>query len=699
MGASLIGASEPVLARGGLRTTPRMLRIAARRIVFTMLVAASFAYLVGALLALIRVNGVSPLECVIFVLSVLLLLPIVVSFWIAVIGFVVEDRDAMRLDLAHEAARGNSPLTPTAVAVPVYNEDIERVLARIRATHESLAAIESSSAFDFFVLSDTMDARRWLDEELAIARFRARFPEPERIHYRNRPRNVGKKAGNIADFCRAHGERYAFMIVFDADSVMSGESLVKLVRAMERHPRIGIIQAPPTPVNRRSLFGRLQQFSARAYGPTWAAGLAYLQCGEGNYYGHNAILRIEPFLEHCRLPVLPGKAPLGGSVLSHDFVEAALMRRAGYEVHLAAGLDGSFEEPPPTLIEFTARDRRWCQGNMQHARLLGMRGLHPISRVHLFLGVMSYASSPLWLLLLLITTAEALRERWSQHQYFAPGGSLFPVFEASIETQAKILFACVLALLFLPRVLALVARLSDRDERRRFGGAARFVASGVFESLVSMLLAPILALAQTQFVISILMGKSTGWNAPTRRDRGTTFAEALRRHGGATILGLAWGAFLWHESTALFWWMLPVLSGMALAIPLSMASSQVGAGEWARRHGLLLTPEETSPQPVLSFLRDELARLSTDERARKPTASATQREASALERVLTDPEARAAHFTFTPAPEIDDPLLEHELEGLVLKCRLHGAAALNDEEQRRLLLAPRALTALIESPS
>jgi membrane glycosyltransferase len=671
---------------GAVVESGRTLRIAARRAIFVVLVLVTLALLAELMFDMIRVNGVTPLECAIFALSMLLLLPIVMSFWIAVIGFAVEGNDPLALSLAHEETQGG-PLSPTALVVPIYNEDVDRVLARLAASYASLARTGRADAFEIFVLSDTMDPQRWLDEEVAIARFRAQFPSPERVHYRNRIRNVGKKAGNITDFCRLHGDRFAYMIVFDADSVMSGESLVKLVRAMERHPRVGIIQAPPTPVNRRSLFGRLQQFAARAYGPTWANGLVYLQCGEGNYYGHNAILRIAPFVEHCRLPVLPGRAPLGGNVLSHDFVEAALMRRAGYEVHLAADLGGSFEEPPPTLIDFAARDRRWCQGNLQHARLLGMRGIHPISRLHLFMGVMTYASAPLWLLLLLVSTAEALREQFSEHQYFAPGGSLFPVFDISIESQAKLLLAGVMALLFVPRILALASRWRDADDRRKFGGGMRLLLSGAVECFFSILFAPILALTQTQFVISILRGRSSGWQPQTRSERGTTLAEAVQRHAGATILGAVWAVLLVRFAPSLVPWMSPFLAGMLLSIPLSIVSSRVGAGEWARRRGLLATPEETAPEPVLCLLRDRLSRLE----ARPARAPAS----SALERVLADPIARYAHLAFTSPQPGDDPLAEHELQRLVLKCKLHGPASLSDEEQRGLLLAPHALHTLV----
>ena len=679
------GGQGPAVARRDVRAVSA--RLAARRLTFLALVLGTVSWVALLLADMLRVNGVTPLEGVIFVLSTLLLLPIALSFWMALLGFLVELRgDPLALDVAAvDAERG--PLgVRTAIVVPVCNEDPERVLAGLRATHASLERTGHARSFELFILSDSGDPQRWLEEELAMERFTAALGGPGHVTYRHRPRNTEHKAGNIEEFCSRWGDRYRYMIVFDADSVMSGTALVRLVRLMERHPEAGIIQAPPVPVNRRTLFGRLQQFAAAVYGPTWAAGLAWLQDGEGNYYGHNAIVRIAPFRENCKLPKLPGRAPLGGSILSHDFVEAALMRRAGFRVYLATELGGSFEEPPPTLLDFAARDRRWCQGNLQHARLLGMPGLHVMSRVHLFMGVMSYASAPLWILLLLLSTLEALRAELAGHEYFAPGGSLFPIWEVSTEARSRLLFGLVMALIFLPRVLAVFARLREPGMARAFGGGARLVLGGLCECVFSMLLAPVLAWMQTGFVLGALMGFSTSWKSPPRHDRRTTLREALRRHAGMTVLGLAWAALLAHIVSELFWWMLPVLAGMALAVPLSMLSSRSSVGDWARRNGLLLTPEEVSPPPVLRRLHAEL-----DAQDEEPAPRETR---SALARVLSEPATCATHLSFASPPEPRDELSAHRLAGLVLKCRLHGADALAADEQHELLLAPDALREL-----
>ena len=304
-------------------------------------------------------------------------------------------------------------------------------------------------------------------------------------------------------------------------------------------------------MNRRTLFGRMQQFAARAYGPTWAAGLAHMARGEGNYYGHNAILRIAPFREHCELPVLRGKAPLGGHVLSHDFVEAALMRRAGYKVYLATALDGSFEEPPPTLIDYAARDRRWCQGNLQHTRLLGSPASTRSAELHLMLGVMSHLASPLWILLLLLATVEALRWKLTEHEYFKPGARSSR-FGRSRSRHKPQFFRVGDAPLFLPRGLALISTMRDRRERLHFGGERALAASGIAECLFSMLIAPVLALAHTQSVISILMGRTTGWTSQARGDRGTSLREAILRHAGSRCWVWRGRGYCLHHSTELF---------------------------------------------------------------------------------------------------------------------------------------------------
>jgi len=260
-----------------------------------------------------------------------------------------------------------------------------------------------------------------------------------------------------------------------------------------KNPQVGIIQTAPRIVFGETLYSRLQSFASRLYSPLFLAGLNYWQQHDGNYWGHNAIIRIQPFIEHCALPDLPGSEPFGGRILSHDFVEAALMRRAGWAVWLAGDIDGSFEEGPPTLIESAKRDRRWCQGNMQHTWLLTARGFRPANRFHLLMGVMGYASSPLWLLFLALSTIHVFG---IVSKPATPGvvrvEDMTSVFGYMLRVpEALTLFVFTLLLLFLPKIVSVVQTLGNPELVGRFGGRTRLALSAVVETVVSGLLAPV----------------------------------------------------------------------------------------------------------------------------------------------------------------------------------------------------------------
>jgi len=553
-------------------------------------------------LAMVETNGLNPLKMAIFILLLVLLIPITLSFWTAAIGFAIRwwGGGSLGLTPAFDQSAGPDANRPrTAVVVPVYNEDPIAVFAGLKATFDSLEKTGFLASFEFFILSDTTDADVWLREEMAFADLRQSVSEPERIFYRNRRENVDRKTGNIADFCESWGGRYRYMIVFDADSIMTGGCLVDLVRLMERHPRAGIIQAPPLPVNRHTFFGRMRQFAAHAYSSIFITGLNFWQGNAANYWGHNAIIRIEPFVEHCQLPRLSGKEPMGGSILSHDFVEAAFMRRAGWKVYLATELRGSYEEVPPSLISHAARDRRWCQGNMQHIRLLFTRGLHPVSRLHLILGIMGYLAAPLWMLMLVLSTIEGVRETIEPHAYFPSGPALHPVWRIGQEKQAILLFLAVMGLLIVPKLLSLLLCLRHRKEDAGFGGRGKFALSVLVETISATLLAPVLAFLQSHFVIGILLGSNVQWDAQDRGEVQTTLGESVSRFWPSTLLGVIWAVLLLEEAPKLLWWFSPVLAGFLLAIPISVWSSRVSLGEWARKAGLFLIPEEADPPSIL----------------------------------------------------------------------------------------------------
>jgi membrane glycosyltransferase len=206
--------------------------------------------------------------------------------------------------------------------------------------------------FDFFVLSDSNQPTQWIQEEVAWLELCKQVGGFGKIFYRKRRHSINKKAGNVGDFLRRWGRRYRYMIVLDADSIMTGRALVQLVALMERNPQAGIIQTAPRIVNGETLFARVQSFASRLYSPVFLAGLNYWQQHEGNFWGHNAVIRIQPFIDHCALPELPGSEPFGGRIFSHDFVEAALMRKAGWGVWLAGDIEGYLRGGPADADRF-----------------------------------------------------------------------------------------------------------------------------------------------------------------------------------------------------------------------------------------------------------------------------------------------------------------------------------------------------------
>jgi membrane glycosyltransferase len=505
--------------------------------------------------------------------------------------------------------------------MPIYNEETGRVMAGLDVIWSSLARLPEQGAFDLFILSDTRKLEIAAAEEAAWRELAARHHARGRIFYRRRQENVGRKAGNIADFVRAWGGAYDYAIVLDADSIMSGEALVMLARLMDAHPQAGIIQALPLPAGRETLFARLIQFAARLSSPMLASGLAWWQLGDGNYWGHNAILRLKPFAAFCDLPRLPGAPPLGGEILSHDFVEAAFMRRAGFQVWLVPEDSGSWEEVPSNIIDYAARDRRWAQGNLQHLGLLPMRGLHWLSRLHLITGVLSYASSPLWLLVLVLSSTVVILDAIHGYQYFKPGSyALFPTWPQYRDGEIVALLSITVAVLFLPKFFGALLAVRDARLRRGFGGAARLFVSLGLEQLFSILLAPAMMLFHTTFVVTTLAGKPVVWHAQERGDRGIGVLEALLRHKWHLAIGLAWGAVILYFAPRYIWWLAPVLAGMVLAVPLTVITSRTGIGVWLRKHRLLLTPEEAEPPKELAALQ---ARLGSGAGAAGPARDAS----------------------------------------------------------------------------
>jgi membrane glycosyltransferase len=563
------------------------------------------------LLAIFRVDGISLLEIALVAVFAILFSLIATSFWVACLGAHALWRGATAAPLREPAKTDALPAASrsrTVLAVPIYNENATEVFARLQAIQESLRDAGAGNDFDFFVLSDSTDPGCRAAEEAAWLQLRQR-DQTARVFYRHRAKNAGHKSGNIADFCKNWGGMYDYMVVLDADSLMTGRTLIRLVRLMDANPRTALIQAAPLLVCGESLFARWQQFASWAYGRMYTAGLAKLQGPEGNYWGHNAIIRLRPFMENCGLPILPGRPPLGGEIMSHDFVEAALLRRAGWEIWMAPELDGSYEASPPTLIDHLKRDRRWCQGNLQHIKLLFAQDLCGASRFHMALGAMSYLSSPLWLLLIILFSAHAVQVEHSPVTYIGR----YPVLAWPISHTVAFVSLAVaaMAMLYVPKLIALIVLLHDHQAVRSHGGARNLILSVLIESVFSTLVAPVLMLSHSWFVLNIVAGRNTRWGTQLRGGNGIGLGSAIVAFAPHTLVAIGAGLLTWFWIPGDFLWYLPLLAGLASAILFGWLTSLPSLGAAARRCGVFLIPSESSGLMIV----DRAAALVTERRS------------------------------------------------------------------------------------
>jgi membrane glycosyltransferase len=494
-------------------------------------------------------------------LFALLIAPIALSFATALLGFAVllrQDRAATAR--APPAGQGGR----TALLMPIRNEDIAEVEAILAGMRADLRAAGADAEFDIFVLSDSRDPDIVAAERDAALRLRMR--PGCAVFYRNRTDNTGRKAGNVADWVRRFGAAYEHFLILDADSHMRAATLRHLVAAMRADPGAGLLQTVPMLVGAGTVFARLQQFASRTYGPVLATGAAAWHGSDGNYWGHNAIIRTRAFAETCGLPSLPGRKPFGGDIMSHDFVEAALLRRAGWGVRMLPRLGGSFEGGPPTLPDLDARDRRWCQGNLQHAGVIATPGLHPLSRLHLAIGIGSYASAALWLLFLVLGIVTALQARFLRPEYFPQTHVLFPQWPIVDAQRAGWVLAGTFALLLAPKLLGALSVALSADRPRGAAGWAGLVGGVLVETLVSALLSPAVMVRQTGHVVGVLLGRDSGWTAQCRSgDAALSFADALRFARGGMLLGVVLLAAALSVDPKLAAWMSPVIAGLLLA--------------------------------------------------------------------------------------------------------------------------------------
>ncbi len=546
----------------------------------------------------LKIDGLTLVEMLVLGLFAINILWIALPFMTALAGL-------LRLLVRRHRERDGRPLASrTAILQPVYNEEPAAVAAGLHAMGRDLLRLGEGHSFDVFILSDTNNAALALAEQEAVWILRRRLGNNLRVYYRRRLRNTAHKAGNIRDFCQRWGRAYDHLLILDADSLLAGSTMIELVRRMEDDPDLGLLQTVPRLHNSTTLVGRLQQFAGSVYGPVLSAGLAWWTGKEGNFWGHNAVIRTRVFMDNAGLPDLPGTPPFGGPILSHDFVEAALIRRAGWSVVIADELEGSYEECPSSIIELAGRDRRWCQGNLQHTRVLPARGLHWVSRLHFVAGILAYLSSPVWFLFLLSALALGVQNEFARPEYFGTGYTLFPLWPRIDPERALRLFLITIVVLMGPKLMGLLAFVANRRRVEASGGLQMVLFNFVSEILLSAMIAPIMMLIHCGLVLDVVRGRDSGWKAQARGDAGIPWSTALRRHAWHMTVGvvlLLAGLSISWEMVA---WLSPALVGMLLAAPLSRFTASPAVGRASRRVGILRVPAEGKPAPIE---RDKLA--------------------------------------------------------------------------------------------
>lgn len=575
-----------------------------RRAFFLSLVLLSTALGTWTISIILSSENLSLLRLMIIIVFSFLFGWISINFWSVLLGFFFSMcRKDPNLQLPKELAPITTG-TKIALIMPVHNEEVGRIFAVIRAMFDTIKEAGVLDFFDIYILSDSTSESHCIAEEIYWAKLCQEVNGFGKVFYRHRKLHIHKKSGNVSDFCRRWGRQYKYMITLDADSLMGGELLIRMVNMMEMRPDIGILQTAPMAINQISLIARLQQFSSHVYGYLFFAGLKFWQLDESGFWGHNAIVRMEPFMKYCALPKLPGGPPFGGEILSHDFVEAALMRRAGWGVWLAYELKDSFEELPPNLLEELSRDKRWCQGNIQHLRLMFMKGISFGHRLLFLQGNLFYFSSFMWFTLLVLMTVNAAEIYFHKHVYFMAERSLFPFWVVEHRELSIKLLLVTTIFLFSPKILSFIYISLSKKRSVQFGGVFRLFISVIFETIFSTILAPIRMVYHSWYCLLNLTGRKLTWGSQARLQKKTSFKEAFRALFLWSILALLWGGFAYTISKTLFLWLSVILGPLVFGIPISMIFSYQSLGLFFRKLGLFLTPPEQSPSKILKKYQD-----------------------------------------------------------------------------------------------
>ena len=580
-------------------------------------------YGISIMFEILNSNGMTLLEYALLALFSITFAWIVTAFCSGCIGFILQlfRIDPLTLKKIKPVSINSEALSQqkTAVVMPIYNEDTHRVIAGFEVSLQSLKATGQLKHFDFYLLSDTQDATIASNELSAWHALCERLGDTaKQVFYRRREDNKHRKVGNLTDFCERWGSQYEHMIVLDADSVMTGQCMLELTTSMLNNPQAGLIQTIPIPVRQDTFFGRFLQFASILYSPMLATGSAFWQTDKANYWGHNAIIRVKAFIDCCGLPTLKGKAPFGGEILSHDFVEASLLHSANWDVLLLADIEGSYEEVPSNILDYAVRDRRWVQGNIQHLGLLSSAKLKLMSKLHFLLGATAYISSLIWLSMLALSTIDAVTRALNSDVYFNRAYQLFPTWQiAKTELIDSLLYLTIIILL-LPKLMGVIVTLVHR--KQRFGGALKLTLGSIIETVFAIIVAPLMMVFHAYFVVCVFLGKKVKWDAQPREGRMVPWKEAFSYTLLSSLIAIVWGSVAYYFTPVFFWWLSPILLGLILAAPIVRYSSSIKLGVKLRKWGIFLCPSEVDNDATLAALKVHLKEITVPPAGRYSTA-------------------------------------------------------------------------------
>lgn len=580
-------------------------------------------YGISIMFEILNSNGMTLLEYSLLALFSITFAWIVTAFCSGCIGFILQlfRIDPLTLKKIKPVSINSEALSQqkTAVVMPIYNEDTHRVIAGFEVSLQSLKATGQLKHFDFYLLSDTQDTAIASNELSAWHALCERLGDTaKQVFYRRREDNKHRKVGNLTDFCERWGSQYEHMIVLDADSVMTGQCMLELTTSMLNNPQAGLIQTIPIPVRQDTFFGRFLQFASILYSPMLATGSAFWQTDKANYWGHNAIIRVKAFIDCCGLPTLKGKAPFGGEILSHDFVEASLLHSANWDVLLLADIEGSYEEVPSNILDYAVRDRRWVQGNIQHLGLLSSAKLKLMSKLHFLLGATAYISSLIWLSMLALSTIDAVTRALNSDVYFNRAYQLFPTWQiAKTELIDSLLYLTIIILL-LPKLMGVIVTLVHR--KQRFGGALKLTLGSIIETVFAIIVAPLMMVFHAYFVVCVFLGKKVKWDAQPREGRMVPWKEAFSYTLLSSLIAIVWGSVAYYFTPVFFWWLSPILLGLILAAPIVRYSSSIKLGVKLRQWGIFLCPSEVDNDATLAALKVHLKEITVPPAGRYSTA-------------------------------------------------------------------------------